>query len=135
MPDSASSADSNSGQSERDKKTVHVSVLPDEVIEVLSLAPGDTVVDGTLGGGGHSLLIAEQLGAHGHLIATDRDQAALDRAEETLSGRPVTLVNSNFSEIPEVLSQLEVHSVQGVLLDLGLSSDQLEDRSRGFSFN
>src|SRR5205085_10017120 len=71
----------------------------------------------------------------GRVIALDRDPAALAAAETSLAGWPITLVDSNFCDLPEVLAQLEVAAVDGVLLDLGLSSDQLADAERGFSFS
>lgn len=114
--------------------SIHIPVLPQEVLHWLDPQPGQVFVDGTLGGGGHTRLIAERVGPTGLVIALDRDPAALAAAENTLAGLPVTLVDSNFCDLPEVLAQLEVPAVDGVLLDLGLSSDQLADRERGFSF-
>ena len=114
--------------------TVHIPVLADEVLHWLDPKPGQVLVDGTLGGGGHTRLLAERLGPQGRVIALDRDPAALAGAEKSLAGLPVTLVDSNFCDLPEVLAQLEVPAVDGVLLDLGLSSDQLADAQRGFSF-
>ncbi len=116
------------------RPTVHVPVLPQEVVHWLDPRPGQVLVDGTLGGGGHTRLLAEAVGLQGRIIALDRDPAALAAAEESLAGLSVTLVDSNFCELPEVLAQLEVPAVDGVLLDLGLSSDQLADADRGFSF-
>ncbi len=112
----------------------HVPVLPAEVLHWLDPRPGQVLVDGTLGGGGHTRLLAERVRAEGRVIALDRDPAALAAAETVLAGLPVTLVDSNFCDLPEVLAQLEVPAVDGVLLDLGLSSDQLADADRGFSF-
>ena len=113
---------------------VHVPVMPDEVVGWLDPRPGAVIVDGTLGGGGHTRLLAERVGAAGRIIALDRDPAALAAAERNLAGLPVELVHANFCDLPEVLKQLEIPAVDGVLLDLGLSSDQLADRRRGFSF-
>ena len=115
--------------------TVHVPVLPREVLEWLKPEHGQTFVDGTLGGGGHTRLLAEQVGKHGLVIAFDRDAAAIEAAESSLRGLPITLVHASFCELPELLKQLHVPAVSGVLLDLGLSSDQLADRDRGFSFD
>lgn len=115
-------------------QTVHIPVLPEEVLSYLAPQPDGIYLDGTLGGGGHGELIARKLGDSGHLIACDRDQSALDRCEVRLRGLPVSLVQSNYCEMPEVLHEIEITVVDGILLDLGLSSDQLADRSRGFSF-
>lgn len=114
---------------------VHVPVMSAEVVHWLQPRPGGVFVDGTLGGGGHTRALAEQVGASGRVIALDRDPAAVAAAESNLAGLPVELVETNFSDIPEVLEQLEVAAVDGVLLDLGLSSDQLADPQRGFSFS
>jgi 16S rRNA (cytosine1402-N4)-methyltransferase len=110
-------------------------VLLDEVLEWLAPQPGQTIVDGTLGGGGHTRAIAERVGGAGQVIALDRDPAAIGRAETNLAGLPVKLAQSNFCDLPEVFKGIGVAAVDGVLLDLGLSSDQLADRERGFSFN
>ena len=115
--------------------TCHLPVLKDEVITCLGVKPGQTIVDGTLGGGGHTLAIAEVLGSSGRLISIDRDATALDRFEPLRGERSIQLAQANFSNIPEVLDVLQVQEVDGVLLDLGLSSDQLADDSRGFSFH
>lgn len=115
--------------------TQHVSVMPAEVIEWLAPQPGQILVDGTLGGGGHTRMLAEAVGPNGLVIGLDRDSAALDRAEPYLKGFKVRLAQANFCDLPEVLEQLEIDRVDGILLDLGLSSDQLADHDRGFSFN
>lgn len=112
----------------------HVAVLLDEVIELLDLRPGMIALDGTLGGGGHTRAICQRLGPTGLVIALDRDPAPLARAETELAGQPIKLVNANFCDAPEVLKQLDIESVDAIVLDLGLSSDQLEDTTRGFSF-
>ena len=116
-------------------RTIHVPVLLDEVLQGLAPRPGDVIVDGTLGGAGHTKALAERVGAHGLVIAMDRDPAALDRAEELLRGLPVRMAQANFCDLPEVLAQLHIDAVDGVLLDLGVSSDQLADAQRGFSFS
>ncbi len=113
----------------------HVPVMPDEVVQWLDPRPGQTLVDGTLGAAGHTRRLAAAVGPGGLVIALDRDPAALEAAEQTLQGQPIQLVGSNFCELPEVLEQLGVDAVDGVLLDLGLSSDQLADDQRGFSFD
>jgi 16S rRNA (cytosine1402-N4)-methyltransferase len=115
--------------------TIHVPVLPVEVIDALRINPQGIYVDGTIGGGGHADLIATQLCDDGLLIGLDHDLLALARCETRLNGKPVMLAHSNFCELPELLKQIDVGPINGILLDLGLSSDQLEDVDRGFSFN
>ena len=113
----------------------HVSVLLDECIEGLNIKPDGIYVDGTLGGAGHSSQIAARL-TTGRLIGIDRDPVALKAAGERLApfGDKVTLVHSNFCEIANVLDNLGIEGVDGILLDLGVSSPQLDDGSRGFSY-
>jgi 16S rRNA (cytosine1402-N4)-methyltransferase len=115
-------------------QTQHVPVMAQEVLEWLRPAAGQTFVDGTLGGGGHTRLLAEAVGPTGLVISLDRDPIAVDRATEELQGLPVRALAGNYSDIPEVLAGLNVSAVDGILLDLGLSSDQLADAGRGFSF-
>ncbi|MEO1496263.1 MAG: 16S rRNA (cytosine(1402)-N(4))-methyltransferase RsmH [Planctomycetota bacterium] len=115
--------------------TVHVPVMPRECLEALALQPGMTAIDGTLGGGGHTRLMAESVGPTGRIVAVDRDPAAVEAAEAALRGLPVLVANASYSEVPEVLAEAGIETVHGILLDLGLSSDQLEDRARGFSFH
>ena len=113
----------------------HVSVLLEECIEGLAIKPEGTYVDGTLGGAGHSSRIAAKLTTGRH-IGIDRDPVALRAAAERLKPWEdrVTLVHSNFCEIASVLDQLEIEGVDGILLDLGVSSPQLDDGERGFSY-
>ena len=113
----------------------HVSVLLDECIEGLNIKPDGIYVDGTLGGAGHSSQIAKRL-TIGRLIGIDRDPVALKAAGERLApyADRVTLVHSNFCEIAQVLEDLNIEGVDGILLDLGVSSPQLDDGSRGFSY-
>ena len=113
----------------------HVSVLLDECLEGLNIRPDGIYVDGTLGGAGHSSQIAARL-TTGRLIGIDRDPIALKAAGERLApfGDKVTLVHSNFCEIANVLDSLGIDGVDGILLDLGVSSPQLDDGSRGFSY-
>ena len=113
----------------------HVSVLLDECIEGLNIKPDGIYVDGTLGGAGHSGQIAKRL-TTGRLIGIDRDTLALQVAGERLAPYKdnVTLVHSNFCEMAQVLKDLEIPGVDGILLDLGVSSPQLDDGSRGFSY-
>ena len=113
----------------------HVSVLLQECIDGLNIKPDGIYVDGTLGGAGHSSQIAARL-TTGRLIGIDRDQVALKAAGERLApfGDRVTLVHSNFCEIKQVLQDLGIAGVDGILLDLGVSSPQLDDGERGFSY-
>ena len=113
----------------------HVSVLLDECIEGLNIKPDGIYVDGTLGGAGHSSCIAARL-TTGRLIGIDRDPVALKAAGERLKpyADRVTLVHSNFCEIKQVLQDLGIEGVDGILLDLGVSSPQLDDGARGFSY-
>ncbi len=113
----------------------HVPVLLDEVLHWIAPRPGAVIVDGTLGGGGHTRAMAERLIPSGRVIALDRDPAAVDAAGERLRGLPVEPVQANFCDLPEVLSSLAIDAVDGILLDLGLSSLQLADHQRGFSFS
>lgn len=114
--------------------TQHVPVLGQEVVEWLRPSAGQTFVDGTLGGGGHTRLLAEAVGPGGTVIGLDRDPEGVERTAEVLRGLPVQVVHANYGDVPEVLSDLNIVQVDGILLDLGLSSDQLADRERGFSF-
>jgi len=115
--------------------SVHQPVLPDEILKWLAPRPGGTMVDGTLGGGGHTRLLAAQVGKDGLVIGLDRDPAVVVRAETQLRGLPVAVAHANYADLPEVLAELKLEHVDGILLDLGLSSDQLLDAKRGFSFS
>lgn len=109
--------------------------MPREVLEWIAPTAGKIVIDGTLGGGGHTRLIAEKLGDQGFVLGIDRDPAAIERAENSLRGLPVKICQSSYDELGEVLKEIDVQLVDGILLDLGLSSDQLADRTLGFSFD
>ena len=113
----------------------HVSVLLDECIQALNIKPDGIYVDGTLGGAGHSSQIVQRLTTGRH-IGIDRDPIALKAAAQRLKPWEdrVTLVHSNFCEIAQVLKDLNIDGVDGILLDLGVSSPQLDDGSRGFSY-
>jgi 16S rRNA (cytosine1402-N4)-methyltransferase len=113
----------------------HQPVLLAEVLDGLAPRSGQIVVDGTLGGGGHTRALAERVAPDGLVVALDRDPAALERAEPGLRGLPVRLVHANFCDLPEILAEVGISAVDCVLLDLGLSSDQLADAERGFSFS
>ena len=114
---------------------IHKPVLLHECIDALRIRPDGIYVDGTLGRAGHSREIAKRL-TTGRLICIDRDQAAIDAAQERLGPwmDHVTLVHSNFSSLGEVLDQAGVSGADGMLFDLGVSSPQLDDASRGFSY-
>lgn len=114
----------------------HLSVLPDEVLAFLAPTSGGIYLDGTVGGGGHARLILEASAPDGRLIGLDRDPSALRKAAEVLApyGDRIVLRHRNFSEAAEVFSELGVAGVDGMLLDLGVSSHQLDETSRGFSF-
>ena len=113
----------------------HKSVLLDECIEALKIRPDGIYVDGTLGRAGHSREIVQKL-TTGRLICIDRDMAAIDAAKERLAPwmERVTLVHGNFADLGEVLQEMNVSGVDGMLFDLGVSSPQLDDASRGFSY-
>ncbi len=115
----------------------HRSVLLDECIDGLNIDPSGIYVDGTAGGGGHSLEIVKRLTEGGRLIAIDRDDAALQASRQRLSDYldRVTFVKSNFSDIASVCASLGVDKINGVLMDLGVSSYQLDTPERGFSHN
>ncbi|MBI1918620.1 MAG: 16S rRNA (cytosine(1402)-N(4))-methyltransferase RsmH [Planctomycetes bacterium] len=112
----------------------HVPVLPAEVLELLAPSPGQVIVDATLGAGGHARLLAERILPGGQLIALDRDPAMLELARPRLEGLPVTLVAASFDQLRQVLDDLGIDRVDAVLADLGISSDQLDEAARGFSF-
>ncbi len=112
----------------------HVPVLPAEVLEYLAPAPGQVLVDATVGAGGHSRLLAERVGPTGRLVGLDQDAAMLDLALPRLVGLPVTLVQANFDRLEEVLAEQGIPAVDGVLADLGVCSDQLDMPDRGLSF-
>jgi 16S rRNA (cytosine1402-N4)-methyltransferase len=112
---------------------VHATVLLNEAVDALQVKPDGVYVDGTFGRGGHSRLILQRLGERGRLIALDKDPAAI-AAGKTLDDARFTLVHRGFAQLAEVLRTLGVAKVDGVLLDLGVSSPQLDDEQRGFSF-
>lgn len=128
------------GQIQMDTETgkfSHRSVLLYECIDALNIRPDGVYIDGTAGGGGHSYEIAKRLGDGGRLIAIDRDAAAIAAAGERLSefGDRVTLVRNNFSNITDVCREFGITKIDGLLLDLGVSSYQLDTAERGFSHN
>ena len=113
----------------------HRPVMLEECIEGLDIRPDGIYLDGTLGRAGHSREIAKRLST-GRLICVDRDQAALDAAQERLAPwlDKVELVHSNFDQVDQILDRLSLPGVDGMLFDLGVSSPQLDDGSRGFSY-
>lgn len=114
---------------------LQVPVMPREILDALQPQPGQVFVDGTAGGGGHLRMLAERVGPEGWVLGIDRDPAVISRLEVELKGLPVQLFLGSYLELPSVLEELQQPSVDGILLDLGLSSDQLADPERGFSFN
>ena len=113
----------------------HYSVLLNECIEALNIRPDGIYVDGTLGMGGHSEQIAKRL-TTGRLIAIDRDEMALSRAQERLApyADRITFVHGNFRDLPQLLADAGVTGADGMLFDLGVSSPQLDNPERGFSY-
>jgi len=114
-------------------ETAHVPVLAQEAVAALAIQPGGVYIDATFGRGGHSRLVLDQLGAQGRLIALDRDPDAI-RAGANLQDKRLTLVQRTFSSLGAVLAEQGMPQVNGILLDIGVSSPQLDDATRGFSF-
>ena len=114
--------------------TCHIPVMVHEVVHELDPAPGKTLVDGTLGGGGHALALAALVKPAGKVLAMDLDPEAVERSRQVLKSQPIDLAVGNYTQIPELLRLHDLETVDGILLDLGLSSDQLADNERGFSF-
>jgi 16S rRNA (cytosine1402-N4)-methyltransferase len=121
--------------------TIHKTVLLKETVDALNLKPGMIVVDATLGGGGHSDEVLKIIGKKGMLIAFDRDQDAIDRYEKKievrrdgLSDENIKLFHDKYSALKDRLTSIDIHAVDAVLADLGISSDQLADENRGISF-
>lgn len=114
----------------------HISVLLEETIEGLDIKPDGIYVDGTLGGGGHSYHICEKLNERGRLIGIDQDEDAIRAASNRLEPfkERVTIVRSNYEKMKSVLEELQIEKVDGILLDLGVSSFQLDDQTRGFTY-
>ena len=112
----------------------HVPVLLNECMDGLAIDPAGTYLDGTAGGAGHSREIAKRL-TTGRLIALDQDPDAVATATERLKGLPARVVRANFRQAPQVLAELGIGQINGALLDLGVSSHQLDDAARGFSYH
>ncbi|MBN1460954.1 MAG: 16S rRNA (cytosine(1402)-N(4))-methyltransferase RsmH [Armatimonadetes bacterium] len=113
---------------------VHEPVMVREVLEYLAPEPGEVIVDATLGSGGHAAAIVERLKPGGRLIGIDRDPAAIERTRKRLAREPVTLINDDYGRLEVVLDELGVEAVDGVLIDCGVSLEQLSTANRGFSF-
>ena len=127
-------------------KPRHIAVMPDEVLRLLAPKAGGVYIDGTLGAGGHASLIGQAIWedkekytdgiqASGYVVAFDRDAGAVEIAKKRFAGTNVRPYHANYRDVAVALDQLGIESVDGMLLDLGLSSDQLADESRGFSFD
>ena len=113
----------------------HTPVLLEECIQGLNIKEDGIYVDGTIGGAGHSLKIIQKLTSKGMLIGIDRDEEALKEAKERLKDfQNIKLVHDNHDNILSILEELEIDKVDGILLDLGVSSYQLDERNRGFSY-
>lgn len=113
----------------------HTPVMLNECIENLNIKPDGIYVDGTLGGAGHSKVIASKLSKDGLLVGIDRDEEALKAAQETLADyKNVKYIHGNHDDIKELLQTIGIEKVDGILLDLGVSSYQLDERNRGFSY-
>lgn len=118
------------------EQNIHTPVMLKEVLDYLNLRAGLTIVDATVGTGGHSLAILERLGSEGRLIGIDRDEESLNIARERLKdfSENMEFVYGNFSDIDNILKDLNVDHIDGILFDLGISSFQLQNAERGFSF-
>ena len=112
----------------------HVSIMLDQVIENLSIKEDGIYVDGTVGGAGHSSVILSHLGPEGRLICLDQDNDAIKTAKERLNDSRVNVVKSNYVNMDAVLNDLDIDKVDGILLDLGVSSYQFDNGDRGFSY-
>jgi 16S rRNA (cytosine1402-N4)-methyltransferase len=124
------------GRKEERVEFRHTSVLLFEAVESLQVSPDGIYVDGTLGGGGHSYEIAKRLSKGGRLIGIDQDDAAIEAAGKRLREfeDKVTIIRANYAQMGEKLGEIGVSSVDGILLDLGVSSNQLDDARRGFTY-
>src|ERR1700730_534207 len=120
-------------------QTQHVPVMLEEVLKYLQPEPGGSYVDGTLGGGGHTEAILERTAPDGKVLGIDSDAQALarvrERLAESVSNGRLVLVHGNFAELARIVDEAGFVSIQGILLDLGFSSDQMSDPQRGFSFS
>jgi 16S rRNA (cytosine1402-N4)-methyltransferase len=115
----------------------HVTAMLEEAVDMLACRPGKTIVDGTLGGSGHARRICEQIGPDGIFIGIDQDQDAIERARRVLptDDPRIHIIHGNFVDLPSFLSELGIGTVDGILIDIGLSLHQIEASGRGFSFS
>lgn len=114
---------------------MHIPVMPDQVLEFLNLKPGMVVLDATGGSGGHSELMYEGIMPKGRLIILDRDLNAVERLQARFTGKKeVVVIHSNYSDIDHACQSVGVEALDGVLMDLGVSTEQIDSRERGFSF-
>ena len=116
--------------------TRHVPILTKEILRYLNCRPNGIYIDATLGGGGHTRMLLEASTPHGVVIGIDRDAHALNIARESLEGfhERLTLIHGNFKDLKQICHNLNIQEADGILMDLGMSSDQLEQTHRGFSF-
>jgi len=122
-------------EEERSSASVHTPVLLNEVITFLDPQPGNFIIDGTVDGGGHAAAIAEVIGADGKLLGLDWDERLLERTRARFAERPnITLLHGNYADLPEIMREHDLEKADGLLVDLGFSSEQLEASGRGFSF-
>lgn len=119
-----------------EKQEGHKPVLLEECLQNLNLFPGQWIVDGTLGGGGHSEEILKKILPSGKLIGVDKDEEAIKRCQKRFqgAGNDILYLHGDFKELPQLLAQAGIKTVGGILIDLGVSSFQLEDAARGFSY-
>ena len=122
------------GGEETETPVEHRPVMVREVLEYLDPAPGEVIVDATVGSGGHAAAILERIKPGGRLIGIDRDPEAIERTRKRLAGEPVTLINENYGQLEVILDELGIDAVDGVLIDCGVSLEQLKTAERGFSF-
>ena len=115
----------------------HISVLLEESVDMLNIKPDGVYVDGTLGGGGHSEFILKRLGENGRLVGIDRDMTAIKAAGKRLENykERLLIAHDNYRNIKQVLKNFGIEYIDGAILDLGVSSPQLDDGERGFSYN
>lgn len=123
-----------SGEPEQTNAAYHIPVLLNETIEALNIHPEGLYLDGTAGGGGHSFAIVSRLST-GRLVSLDQDPDAVKEASARLAGLPATVVRANFVEMANVLRELNISAVDGILMDIGVSSHQLDTAERGFSYH
>ncbi|MCX7988575.1 MAG: 16S rRNA (cytosine(1402)-N(4))-methyltransferase RsmH, partial [Thermodesulfovibrio sp.] len=116
-------------------KNIHIPVMVEEVIQLLNIKEEGIYVDATLGCGGHSIEILTRLGSMGRLIGLDRDERAIECAKDFISDERMVFKKARFSQIKEVLYEVGIEKIDGIIFDLGVSMLQLKDLSRGFSFH